>query len=326
MDPIVSIRCAVYNHEPYIRQCLEGFVMQKTNFKFEAIVHDDASTDGTAAIVREYAKKYPDIIKPIYETENQYSKRDGSIGRIMDAAMASSTKYIAICEGDDYWTDPLKLQKQVDILEKDQGIGGVYSRVQCYCQENRKYTGYLGKNYISFENLLKENTIPTLTVLLRKELILKYQEEIKPEEQNWKMGDYPMWLWFVYNSKFCFMNTTTGVYRILSESASHSNAINNQIEFYKSCRDIQHYFIDYSHRSDLLNWTEEYFNSRMYQLCLERDCAEIKSCRDFFRTIKPTSFKTKLFKVSANHRIFEYLMKICLQNTFLRKCYNNINR
>lgn len=74
---MVTIRCITYNHEPYIRQCLEGFVMQKANFHFEAIVHDDASTDRTAAIIQEYAEKYPDIIKPIYETENQYSKMMG---------------------------------------------------------------------------------------------------------------------------------------------------------------------------------------------------------------------------------------------------------
>lgn len=116
-DPLVSIRCTVYNHEPFLRQCLDGFVMQKTTFPFEAIVHDDASTDGSAAIIREYAEKYPDIIKPIYETENQYSKHDGSIGRIMDAAMHPNSKYIATCEGDDYWTDPNKLQLQVDFLE-----------------------------------------------------------------------------------------------------------------------------------------------------------------------------------------------------------------
>ena len=112
---MVTIRCAVYNHEQYIRKCLEGFVMQKTNFKFEAIVHDDVSTDGSVAIIKEYAEKYPDIIKPIFEKENQYSKHDGSLGRIMDEN--SHGKYIAFCEGDDYWTDPLKLQKQIDFLE-----------------------------------------------------------------------------------------------------------------------------------------------------------------------------------------------------------------
>lgn len=112
---MVSIRCTAYNHEKYIRDALEGFVMQKTNFRFEAIVHDDASTDGTAAIIREYAEKYPDIIKPIYETENQYSKHDGSLTKIMNEACKG--KYIALCEGDDYWIEPYKLQKQVDFLE-----------------------------------------------------------------------------------------------------------------------------------------------------------------------------------------------------------------
>ncbi len=116
-DPLVSIRCLVYNHEPYLRQCLDGFVMQETTFPFEAIVHDDASTDGSAAIIREYAEKYPDIIKPIFETENQYSKHDGSLVQIIDKAMHPNSKYIAHCEGDDYWTDPYKLQMQVDFLE-----------------------------------------------------------------------------------------------------------------------------------------------------------------------------------------------------------------
>ena len=86
-SPLVSIKCLVYNHGSYIRQCLDGFVMQKTNFAFEAIVHDDASTDNSAEIIREYAEKYPDIIKPIYETENRYSKRNGSLRRIMNEAI-----------------------------------------------------------------------------------------------------------------------------------------------------------------------------------------------------------------------------------------------
>lgn len=89
---------------PYLRKCLDGFVMQQANFRFEVIVHDDASTDGSAIVIREYATKYPDIIKPILQTENQYSKHDGSIRRIMESRCVG--KYIAICEGDDYWTSP----------------------------------------------------------------------------------------------------------------------------------------------------------------------------------------------------------------------------
>lgn len=118
-EPIlVAIHCLVYNHEPYLRDCFEGFVKQKTNFRFVAIVHEDCSTDHSADIIREYEAKYPDIFRPIYETENQYSKHDGSLGRIMNEAIdATGAKYVAMCEGDDYWTDPYKLQKQVDFLE-----------------------------------------------------------------------------------------------------------------------------------------------------------------------------------------------------------------
>lgn len=115
-QPMVSIKCLVYNHAPYLRQCLDGFVMQKTNFRFEAIVHDDCSTDGSQEIIKEYAAKYPDIIKPIYETENQYSKHDGSLSRIIYKHIRG--KYIAHCEGDDYWTDPNKLQLQVGLHGK----------------------------------------------------------------------------------------------------------------------------------------------------------------------------------------------------------------
>lgn len=111
----VSIVCNAYNHEKYIRNALEGFVMQKTNFRFEVLIHDDASTDHTSEIIREYELKYPEIIKPIYETENQYSKKDGSLTRIQYGRVQG--KYIAMCEGDDYWIDPLKLQKQFDALE-----------------------------------------------------------------------------------------------------------------------------------------------------------------------------------------------------------------
>lgn len=114
-NPFVSICCLTYNHESYIRQCLDGFVMQKANFPIEILIHDDASTDGTQDIIREYEVKYPNIIKPIYQKENQYSK-GVKVSLVYNYPRAKG-KYIALCEGDDYWTDPYKLQKQVDFLE-----------------------------------------------------------------------------------------------------------------------------------------------------------------------------------------------------------------
>lgn len=111
----VSVICTAYNHEKYIRKALDGFVMQETNFQFEVIVHDDASTDNTANIIREYEEKYPNIIKPIYQTENQFSQGVKIAKEFIYPRIKG--KYIASCEGDDYWTDKYKLQKQYDYME-----------------------------------------------------------------------------------------------------------------------------------------------------------------------------------------------------------------
>lgn len=114
-DIKVSICCITYNHENYIRDTIEGFLKQKTNFPIEIIIHDDASTDGTPSIIREYESKYPNLIKPIYQSTNKYSKGI----KISPTYVWPKAKgeYIAICEGDDYWIDFLKLQKQVEFMD-----------------------------------------------------------------------------------------------------------------------------------------------------------------------------------------------------------------
>lgn len=115
-DIEVSVLCLAYNHNKYIKQALDSIIAQKTNFLFEIVIHDDASTDGTAEIIEKYAVRYPDLIHPLFEDENQYSK-----GRDVLADLSlphTRGKYIAICECDDYWTDDSKLQRQYDIMEK----------------------------------------------------------------------------------------------------------------------------------------------------------------------------------------------------------------
>ncbi len=122
----VSISCATYNHKDFIRKCLEGFVMQKTNFEFEVLIHDDASTDGTTEIIKEYEKKYPHIIKPIYQTENQLSQKKTVTERFN--LPRAQGKYFAFCEGDDYWTDENKLQTQVDFLDNNPDFSGCFHK------------------------------------------------------------------------------------------------------------------------------------------------------------------------------------------------------
>ncbi len=113
--PLVSIVCDTYNHAPFVRDALDSFLAQKTNFPYEIIVHDDASTDETAQIIREYEAKYPSLFRCVYRTENIYSS-DPKILEHYVFPLARG-KYIAICEGDDYWTSPDKLQKQIDYME-----------------------------------------------------------------------------------------------------------------------------------------------------------------------------------------------------------------
>ncbi|MBR5660556.1 MAG: glycosyltransferase [Bacteroidales bacterium] len=116
MDEIkVTVFCMAFNHAKYIRDALEGFVSQRTDFPFEVIVHDDASTDGTALIIKEFQSRYPDIVKPVFQKENQYSQ-GVNIARTFIYPLIRG-EYVALCEGDDYWTDPYKLQKQVDALD-----------------------------------------------------------------------------------------------------------------------------------------------------------------------------------------------------------------
>ena len=211
---MVTIQCFTYNHEAYIRQCLNGFIIQETDFRFEAVVHDDASTDGTAAIIREYAEKYPDVIRPIYETENQYSKRDGSLQRIMNSNCHG--KYIACCEGDDYWTDPLKLQKQVDFMELHPECSLMLSNGEGYYSDIDRFillnpipvteSRYLTMNEVLLE---KGGLIPTASMCLRREMI-----ETEPKWcLNAPVGDRPLRMWCAINGRVYYDITPMVVYR-----------------------------------------------------------------------------------------------------------------
>ena len=135
--PLVSICCLTYRHKQYISQCIEGFLMQDTNFEYEIIIHDDASDDGTREILEEYASKYPALFKLILQDENQYSKGIDVMSILFSYATG---KYIAMCEGDDYWTDPLKLQKQIDFMESHPDYVMCSHRFNIYNQSDNTYS------------------------------------------------------------------------------------------------------------------------------------------------------------------------------------------
>ena len=217
---MVVIRCIAYNHEKYIRQTLDGFVMQKTNFRFVAVVHDDASTDGTADIIREYAQKYPDIILPILETENQYSKHDGSLRRIIkEATRKANAKYSAGCEGDDYWIDPLKLQKQVDYMEAHPECSMTCTAAKQYSQSRQMYVSDVrcaDKDCVLRpEDIIMEGGafIATCSIVTRTELLFSNAYH-RDYIQKCMVGDYPLQIFCAMQGDVYYFNEPMSVYRI----------------------------------------------------------------------------------------------------------------
>lgn len=176
--PIVSICCLTYNHAPFIKACMDGFLSQQTTFPVEILVHDDASTDGTDSILREYERKYPDMVFPIYEKVNRYSSGyQGQMDIIFNYSRARG-KYIASCEGDDYWTDPFKLQKQVDFMESHPEYSVCFHR----CKYLYEKTGEIGEDRcgmlftngqdgvdVTIEMFFKDWITQPLTMLFRRE-------------------------------------------------------------------------------------------------------------------------------------------------------------
>ena len=211
---LVTVRCLAYNHAPYIRQCLEGFVMQRTSFRFQVIIHDDASTDGTDDIIRKYAEKYPDIIVPIFETENQYSKRNGAISRQMNRLMKGT--YAAYCEGDDYWTDPLKLQKQVSFLEQHPDYIMACNRTQLFSQKKGRFVGetlcYSSDRDISAEDTILHGGlyIPSCSSVYRWNIRDSFTDYCK----NSPVGDYPLQIMCAMKGKIRYFSDCMSVYRI----------------------------------------------------------------------------------------------------------------
>lgn len=325
---LLSIRCFVYNHEAYLRQCLDGFVMQKTNFAFEAIVHDDASTDGSANIIREYAEKYPDIIKPIYETENQYSKHDGSLRRIMDSAISPSSKYLAICEGDDYWTDPYKLQKQVDYMESHPNCTMVCCKAANYSELNHRVTSYTSSNHkttsLSPKRIILEGGyyIATCGIVYRKDLMNVYPEYCR----RCHVGDYPLQIFASMVGDVFYFNEAMVVYRVdnvgsWSSSISKHNDSVMLINKIKSEIDmLQGIALDYPQYNNIIKrriahylnwqvWDDDRFNSMLLDTFHE----EIQH----YNIIEKLHLKTRFIKIRVIRSGFNYLVNK------LYKCYSS---
>lgn len=295
--PLVAIRCITYNHKPYIRDCLDGFVMQQTNFPFVAIVHDDCSTDGTADIIREYAEKYPDIIKPIYESENQYSKHDGSLDRIMtDAIDKTRAKYIALCEGDDYWTDPHKLQRQVDFMEAHPEYSaaaenGIVHHLST--NEKRLFSDEPTRDITSVDELILKRRFPTASVLYRANLI---------GDDFYLKGntmDTMLWCYLCIKGRIRYVDVISSVYR-------RGSGVTETLNPYKWAQAVESL-----NKSLIIEFGEYYDINISYQNIYDNywGCSlRAWSMRDYKTTLKCLS---KCLKIAPIKTIYNSISSIC---------------
>ncbi len=260
--PLVSVISLTYNHEPYIRDCLESFLMQKTDFPIEIIIQDDASTDHTADILREYYEKRPDLFHIIIQKENQYSQ-----GKTVEKPLYEQAqgKYIAVCEGDDYWTDPLKLQKQFDFMEEHPKCMLCFHNAFRFYQDTAKkelFDSDLKSRYYSKEELASKWIVPTASMFLKTAITNDYIRIRKDNEGILVAGDIILFLSAAQRGDVYGMSDIMSVYR-LQESGVHN--INHKTPlFFKHFKRVQVIF-------DLKN--PEYkrvLSNAAYSVCLSQ--------------------------------------------------------
>ena len=304
--PLVTICCIAFNQESYISQTIEGFLTQKTNFAFEVLIHDDASTDNTAKIIRQYAEKHPKLIKPIFQKENQWSKGVSPSQNFVWPKVRS--KYMALCEGDDYWVDTNKLQKQVDFLEKHPDFGLVYTKTKLFNQQKGKLISRKSPSKMHPEGILFYNPIPTLTTLFKTDLMKSYLEMEKENINKWPMKDYPMWIWIYYHSKIHFLEETTSVYRVLNTSASHFTDGEKRMDFMESSFDMTKYF------------AEKFLDNNKYLAFLEFKYRSLYKAAILYKTDRHKKYYNFLSKLK-NKKLSTILFLILFERLYIRKLY-----
>ncbi len=298
ITPLVSVRCLCYNHEKYLRNAIDGILMQETDFPFEVIIHDDASSDGSQSIIREYAKKYPQIIVPVLQEENQYSKGI-RITKIFIEPLIRG-KYCALCECDDYWTDKHKLQKQIDFLEThpDYSICGhsflTVDRQGNYMYRDRRVKN--GEHDISLEDIILNKDMPQTATLVYRQ---KDRTEMPEFFDKVLVGDYPLRLYMSTRGKFHYMPDGMSCYRRHGEGSwvtklssgdalfeTHISLMIKLIENFDVYTGEKH--------TDLVNLRISYCNFLRYKR--QKNVGEIFK-NQYFRWLKPTEKARILLKM-----------------------------
>ena len=305
--PLVSICCITYNQEKYIAQCLDGFLMQKTTFPFEIVISNDCSTDNTKKIIDSYLSKYPAIFKDVSPQQNIGMNKN--FHHVLEKA---SGKYIAYCEGDDYWIDENKLQMQVDFLENNPEYGMCFTNFNIYQQNKMEFNLLPSKKinqdlYESIEYwILEKGYIAPMTWMFKKCLLESYTSVNTCDET------FVLVALFIANSKIKYISDKiTAVYRQLNESASHSLSLEKKYIREKKLLDTQIMLIRmYDLPNDLIiKCFKKFYDSMLMILIVLNEQKELLNAKYF----KYTYFKNKLLRL-----VFFPLFRIFISKCWLR--------
>ena len=241
---LLSVIMITYGHENFIEQAIKGVLIQECNFDFELIIANDCSPDNTDIIIKDIIANDPRAGKIKYVRHNN---NIGMMPNFIYALQSAKGKYIALCEGDDYWTLPSKLQKQVDFLEANPDYGLCHTYYSRYIQTTHE-TVYKNTSFSTrdvFFGLVKsEYPIGTLTAVFRNEIWKKYIKDIDLYSRDWLMGDLPFWLYLSRDYKVHYHDDITAVYRVTEESASNTRDLNKMIRFDKSVKEVKLFFLE----------------------------------------------------------------------------------
>ncbi len=320
---MVSVSCSTYNHEKYIERCLQGLVMQKTNFKYEVIVHDDASTDGTASIIRKYYEMYPEKIVPILQTENQYSKGVSVFNTFLSPKIKG--KYIALCEGDDYWVDEYKLQKQYDAMERNPECSMCVHSTTCVDRDGNPIDRVFPPVDIPSGVLTSQKIIDLLPQWLFQWTsyfcrvddyrIIQSEFEIR---HLFPVGDMKIVYYMAALGDYYYLRDTMSCYRVCAQNSWTSRqTIADKTKFAHRMCDMEYAYIDYLRKNrpdlDLSNLIERVIPFYEFQYCLYEE--------NYRQILCNSKLRRQLWDIGYKHRIKVVIMG-CIPNKIARRIKN----
>lgn len=301
--PLFSVCMVTYNHENYIKDAIESVLSQKHKYSYELVISDDCSKDKTPQIIREYAVKYPKIIKPVFNKTNL-----GPMKNYYQTLAKCKGKYILFCDGDDRW-NPDKAKTQIDFLENNKDFDFVYSKMEML-DTNKSCIGSIGYNPESVSDVFKANPVPSSTLCFNAKTWKTYYKQIKPEQQPWIMEDFPFVLYLFNNCKHYYFNESTAHYNVLENSLSHQKSIKKSFTFNKNVQLIKKYFSELYKIDVKINSDKEVFNE-CTEILLKNNNSDLrKEALALYKELKLNDIKLLLRCKNSITNIIARLMNI----------------